>query len=53
MYRFHVDFSSKNVLQGETLAKIVFDSLPKSPLTLLDTQFVSEGERYNLSNIVK
>lgn len=52
MYRFRANLSGKNVMQGENIFTMSLQNAPKSPMTLLDTQFVSEGVRYNLSNMV-
>lgn len=53
MHRFRVELLGKDILQGEKIAEFEGNVTVKSPVTLLDTQFVSEGIRYNLSNTVK
>lgn len=53
MYRFRIDFSGKNISAGLNLANFEKNSDLNIPLTFIDTQFVSSGERYNLSNIVE
>lgn len=53
MYRFHLDFAGKNISAGQSIAHFTKNSDKNIPLTFIDTQFVSGGERYNLSNIVE
>lgn len=53
MYRFILTMNHKNIEAGAALATITKSQNISTPVTFIDTQFVSEGQRYNLSNIVK
>lgn len=53
MYRFSLTKNSENITKGTTIATFTKNADISLPIMLTDTQFVSAGERYNLSNIVE
>lgn len=53
MYRFVVQMYQKNIENGTIIARFSKNEQISTHITFIDTQFVSENIRYNLSNIVK
>lgn len=53
IYHFRFNAENKSFLPGEKIFDLKKSSEVFAPLTITDLQFVSAGERYNLSNIVK
>lgn len=53
IYRFEIIFDNKDIFAGENFAKISKTAEISVPMTITDLQFVSEGQRYNLTNIIK
>lgn len=53
MYRFHIDMKWKTVKRWTIIARFEWKNIDSQYMTLADTQFVSHGKRYNISNIVE
>lgn len=53
MYRFIVDTKWKTIKKWMMIARFEGKSLVENQIHLEDTQFTSNGQRYNLSNIVE
>ena len=53
MYRFVLQMHQKNIENGTIIARFSKNEQISTHITFIDTQFVSESIRYNLSNIVK
>lgn len=53
VYRFHIPMNEKTVNKGMIIAYFSKNSDISLPMSLTDTEFVSGGERYHLSNTVE
>lgn len=53
MYHGLIHIGNQDIHPGQELLKLKIDASGESPISLIDTKFVSEGSEYELTNIVQ